>query len=65
MSPPDNPNFSRAASKEDADFLKERRMHHFIEDGRRRVDAEKLADNDLREKMATDGRAKSRAHLKR
>lgn len=64
MCPPDNPNFSRAASKEDASFLKEKRMDHFFA-GERRVDAEKLADNDLRKKMASEGRAKSRAHLKR
>lgn len=56
---PKNPNFSRAASKEDAQFLEEKRMDHFFS-GKRRVDAEKLADHDLRKKMAADGRAKSR-----
>lgn len=54
-----NPNFDRAASASDAAFLEEKRMDHFFS-GKRRVDAEKLADNDLRKKMANEGRAKSR-----
>jgi hypothetical protein len=61
---PKDPNFDRAASASDAAFQEERRMDHFFS-GKRRVDAEKLAAHDLRKKMANEGRAKSKAHLKR